>query len=173
MIGSDSGRIALQTTLVSVASYLAGFYFTAIFHTHMASLGALWSAVSGIVVLQASQRATLSLAWLRIFGSFIGAVTSAAYLSVLPFSAFGMAASVFVTVLLCHIARIPEHARMAAITVVVIMVITNIDPALGPISNAALRFCEAFIGATIAVLTALLSPEAKNISGGPIPGTQD
>ncbi|WP_322629534.1 FUSC family protein [Halothiobacillus sp.] len=173
MIGFASGRIAAQTTLVSVASYLAGFYFTELFHAASASMGALWSAVSGIVVLQATQRDTWSSASLRIFGSLIGAVTSAAYLSVLPFSPIGMAVSIFVTVLLCHVARIPDHARLAAITVVVIMVITSIDPTLNPISNAALRFSESFIGATIAVFAALLWPGPKDLPSAPLPDAQD
>ncbi len=58
MTALASGRIAAQTTLVSVASYLAGFYFTELFHAPSASMGALWSAVSGIVVLQATRRDT-------------------------------------------------------------------------------------------------------------------
>ena len=177
MIGFASGRIAAQTTLVSVASYLAGFYFTELFHAASASMGALWSAVSGIVVLQATQRDTLSSASLRIYGSLIGAIISAIYLSVLPFSPIGMAVSIFMTVLLCHVARIPDHARLAAITVVVIMVITSIDPTLNPISNSALRFSESFIGATIAVFAALLWPGPKEGPKGqpsaPLPGTQD
>lgn len=173
MIGFASSRVAAQITLVSVASYLAGFYFTELFHAASASLGGLWSSVSAIVVLQATQRDTLSSAYLRIFGSLIGAITSAAYLSVLPFSPLGMAVSIFLTVLICHAIRIPDHARLAAITVVVIMVITSIDPTLNPLRNAGLRFSEAFIGAALAVIAALLWPGAKVMPSTPMPGTQD
>lgn len=164
MIGVAATRIAFQIALVSLVSYAAGFQFTSLFHVASANIGGLWSAISGIVVLQATQRDTWSSASLRVLGTFIGAIISAVYLTVLPFSVIGMAVSVFATVLLCQVARIPDHARLAAITVVVIMVVTSIDPTLNPVRNAALRFSESFIGTAIAVLIVLLWPGSKGLS---------
>jgi uncharacterized membrane protein YgaE (UPF0421/DUF939 family) len=114
--------------------------------------------ISGFVVLQASRRTTLSSAWLRVLGTFIGSVIAAAYLSLLPFSAVGMAASIFGTVLLCHAARIPDHARLASATVAVIMVLSSTNPGLSPVLNATLRFTESCIGTAVAVLVVLMSP---------------
>lgn len=114
--------------------------------------------ISGIVVLQASRRTTLSSAWLRVLGTFIGSVIAAAYLSLLPFSAVGMAASIFGTVLLCHAARIPDHARLASATVAVIMVLSSTNPGLSPVLNATLRFTESCIGTAVAVFVVLMSP---------------
>ena len=51
-----------------------------------------------------------------------------------------------------------QIARLAALTVVLIMVTSNMHPQLDPIINAALRFSESCIGATIAVLIVLLFP---------------
>jgi uncharacterized membrane protein YccC len=157
----DSLRIATQITLVSLASYWTGIHFTGLFHNDSAIIGGLWSTISGIVVLQATQRDTWSSAWLRILGTFIGAVISAAYLSFLPFSPLGMAAAVFVTVLLCHGARIPDHARLASITVAVIMIAASMSPTLNPLQNAGLRFIESCIGTTMAVLAILIWPQPK------------
>jgi ABC-type uncharacterized transport system permease subunit len=42
---------ALQSALASLASYWCGFYFTSFFHGASASLGGLWSLISGLVVL--------------------------------------------------------------------------------------------------------------------------
>jgi uncharacterized membrane protein YccC len=95
---------------------------------------------------------------LRILGTLVGAIISAAYLSWLPFTAIGMAASILVTVLLCHAARIPDHARLAAITVAVIMVLSSANPTLSPVLNAALRFTESCIGTAIAVLAVVTWP---------------
>jgi uncharacterized membrane protein YccC len=161
MISPAAIRVAVQIALVSFASYWAGLHFTGLFHGGSASIGGLWSAVSAIVVLQATRRETWSSASLRILGTGIGSIISAAYLTVLRFSSIGMAASIFATVLLCDTARIPDHARLAAITVVVIMVITSIDPTLNPIHNAALRFSESCIGTAMAVLAVLLWPGTK------------
>jgi uncharacterized membrane protein YccC len=63
-----------------------------------------------------------------------------------------MAGSVFAAVLLCHAVRIPDDARLAALTVAVIMVTASLNPALNPIANAALRLLESSIGTAIAVL---------------------
>ena len=158
MISRDAARVATQSALVSLVSYGCGFYFTSFFHGASASVGALWSLISGLVVLQATQRSTWSSAWLRILGTLVGAIVSAAYLSLLPFTAIGMAASILVTVLLCHAARIPNHARLAAITVAVIMVLSSLNPTLSPVLSAALRFTESCIGTAIAVLTVVMWP---------------
>lgn len=162
MTAPVSLRIALQIALVALAAYLAGYAFTSLFHGASASIGALWAAISGIVVLQATQRDTWSSAGLRVLGTFIGATISAVYLSLLPFSPIGMAATVFATVLLCHAARIPDHARLASITVVVIMAVASLSPTLNPLQNAGLRFIESCIGTAIAVLAILVWPEPKS-----------
>jgi uncharacterized membrane protein YccC len=81
------------------------------------------------------------------------------YLSLLPFSVIGMAVCIFLTVLLCQAARVPDHARLAALTVAVIMVLSSVNPALSPILSAALRFAESCIGTALAVLAVLIWPE--------------
>jgi uncharacterized membrane protein YccC len=141
-----------------LASYACGSYFTGLFHGASARIGGLWSMVSGIVVLQATRRTTWSSAWLRVLGTLIGSIIGAVYLSLLPFSAIGMAVCIFGTVLLCHAARIPDHARLAALTVAVIMVLSSVNQALSPILNAALRFAESCIGTALAVLAVLMWP---------------
>ena len=84
----ESIRISLQITLVSLASYLLGSYTTSLVHELSAGLGGLWATISGIVVLQATQKETWSLALVRILGTAIGAIISAIYLLLLPFSQF-------------------------------------------------------------------------------------
>jgi uncharacterized membrane protein YgaE (UPF0421/DUF939 family) len=87
--------------------------------------------------------------------SLIGAIVSAAYLSFLPISPLGMAFSIGITVLLCDAVRVPEHARLASITVAVIMVVSSVDPRMNPTMNAGLRFVEFCIGTAFAVLAVL------------------
>jgi uncharacterized membrane protein YccC len=158
MINSEAIRAAVQMTLVSVAAYWIGFQTTNLFHGASASIGGLWSVVSGVVVLQSTRRDTLSSAWLRILGTAMGSIISAAYLALLPFSPSGMAASMLITVLLCDAVRIPDHGRLAAITVAVVMVTSSLNPTLNPIQNAALRFGESCIGTALAVLAVLIWP---------------
>jgi len=107
--------------------------------------------ISAIVVTQETRSATLDTAWLRIFGSLIGAVISAVYLSFLPFSVVGMAALVGLTVLICQILGIPGHARLAALTAGVVMVVSAVNPDIPAFINAGTRFFEVIIGSTVAV----------------------
>ncbi len=88
------------------------------------------------MVTQATRRETVSSASLRILGSAIGALTSAVYLTLLPFHPLGMALAIFATVLLCAAVRIPSHGRLAAITVIVVMVTGTLDPKLNQGRNA-------------------------------------
>jgi uncharacterized membrane protein YgaE (UPF0421/DUF939 family) len=93
-------------------------------------------------------------------GTLIGAILSGLYLYLFPFSPVGMAVSVGLTVLLCQLLQVPDHGRLAAITVALVMVISSSEATLSPFANAALRFIESVIGAGIAVLAVLLWPKA-------------
>ncbi len=157
----DRISVAIQNALVSLAAYLVGYYFTGLFHGRSSSIGGLWSLIAAIVVLQATSRDTWKSAVLRVLGTFIGAMLGGFYLYLLPFSPIGMAVSIGLTVLLCQALKVPDHGRLAAITVALIMVISSGNPELSPFANAALRFIESVIGAVIAVLAVLLWPKAK------------
>jgi len=156
----DRVSVAIQNALVALAAYLLGFYFTASFHGKSSSIGGLWSLISAIVVLQATSRDTWKSAVLRVLGTLIGAMLGGGYLYLLPFSPVGMAVSIGLTVLLCQALKVPDHGRLAAITVALIMVIASSNPELSPLANAALRFIESVIGAGIVVLAVLLWPKA-------------
>jgi uncharacterized membrane protein YccC len=147
---------ALQISLTALASYSIGFYTNKTPDTGNASIGGLWAATAAIVVLQASRQETFAMATLRILGSGIGSLVSALYLSVLPFSPWGMGLCIFITVLLCHWVRIPDHARLASLTVAIVMVVAGNHPHLSPAVNAGLRFAESSIGTAVAMLAILI-----------------
>jgi uncharacterized membrane protein YccC len=140
-------------------AYLAGLHLTLVIPSVSAHIGALWCVISGLVVLQATRRETVASAWLRVLGTLIGALVSAIYLLFLPFSPIGLAVSIGITVLLCHAWRVPDHARLASITVAVIMVVSTVHPQINPLVNAGLRFVESCIGTVLAVLAVLAWPE--------------
>ena len=157
-------RNSAQMTLVSLFSYLCGFQLTNVFHGASAGTGALWSVISGVLVLQATRHATWLSARVRVLATFVGSVVSAAYLSVWPFSAIGMAVSIFVTVLLCQVARIHDHTRPAVLTVAVIMVLASLNSTLTPIQGAALRFGESCVGTAMALFVILIWPAPRDIA---------
>lgn len=150
--------MAIQNVVVCLVAYPCGAYFTGIFHGASASMGGLWSVISGLVVVQSTTRDTWKSAGLRVLGTLIGAIVSGLYLTLLPFSMVGMALSIGVTIVLCHLLKVPEHGRLAVVNVAVIMVISHLNPGLSPIVNAALRFSESCIGAVVAVAIVHLTP---------------
>ena len=154
-------RIPAEIALAALVAYWLGSWFTSLFPGYLPKIGGLWSAISAIVVTQATSKEALSSASLRILGSAIGAATSAVYLTLLPFHPAGMAVAIFATVLLCAAVNVPSHGRLAAITVIVVMVTSSLDPKLSPGLNALLRFAESCIGTGVAVLAVLIWPGSR------------
>lgn len=103
MISSIKIQISFQLSIVSLVSFLVGYHTTYLLHEESASIGGLWAVISAIVVIQATEHKTLRVAWFRILGTFIGAIISVAYLSLLPFSVLGMAGTIFIAVLFWNI----------------------------------------------------------------------
>ena len=158
MTSAERLRIPAELAVAALVAYVLGSWFTGLFPGYLPKIGGLWSAISAIVVTQATRQDTTSSASLRILGSAIGATTSAVYLILLPFHPLGMALAIFATVLLCAAAKVPSHGRLAAITVIVVMVTGSLDPKLSPGLNALLRFAESCIGTGVAVLAVRLWP---------------
>ncbi len=156
--GTANIVVAVRTAVVCLAAYLAGSAFTALFHGGATVIGGVWSVISGIVVLQATLQDTRGSAMLRVLGTLIGAVVAAIYLSLFPFNPLGMAICVGVAVLFCQAIGVPDHARLAAITIVIVLAVSVALPAVSPWVNALLRFIESCIGAGIATLAVLLAP---------------
>jgi uncharacterized membrane protein YgaE (UPF0421/DUF939 family) len=155
-------RLAVQDAAVCLLAYLGGLYVNLLIEGAPSQIGALWCVISGIVVLQATRRDTVALAWLRVLGTLIGATISTIYLLLLPFNPIGLAVTIGITMLVCYVFQIPDHARLAAITVAVIMVVSLVHPQINPLMNAGLRFIESCIGTALAVLAVLAWPGSAN-----------
>jgi uncharacterized membrane protein YccC len=147
---------ALLFALVSVVSFSLALAITGYVpqDTATRTIGALWAMISAIVVMQDTRTATISTAWLRILGSLIGAIFSALYLLLFPFSILGMGILIGLVVLTCELLHLPGHLRLAGLTAGIVMVISVVNPDIPPVVNAATRFFEVIIGSSVAVATA-------------------
>ena len=150
---------SVQIALVALLAYWLGLHFTALFPGYFPKIGGLWSAISAVIVVQVSKKDTSDSAWLRVVGTALGAAISALYLSLFPFHAVGMGASIFASSLICTSLNMNSWMRLSAITVLVVMVTTSLNPALNPSLNALLRFCESCIGSAVAVILISLWPK--------------
>jgi len=149
--------LGLQFGLVAVVSFSLALLLSAYLPDNTpdtAMIGAMWALISAVVVMQDTGSQTISTAWLRIFGSLIGAAFSAVYLMFFPFSVLGMGILIGIVAFTCVILGLPGHLRLAALTVGIVMVISFENPAIPPLVNAATRFVEVIIGSTVAVCAA-------------------
>ncbi|MGL5731961.1 MAG: FUSC family protein [Bacteroidales bacterium] len=147
------GFITAKTIAVFI-SFIAGGALSVYFHNSSSYLGAMLAAISAIVVLQTENLSkSINQGWLRVLGSFIGALIAYIYLLFFPFSLPGMCISIFFLGIICMLLSVPDNGKMA--TVVLIWVfIRSMDSTQSPLLNGFLRFTESTIGVTIGLITA-------------------
>lgn len=133
-------------------SYFFGNYVTGHFHESSSYIGAILACTSSIVVLQENDlKNSLHNGWLRVLGTFMGALIAWIYLLFYPFTIFGMIVAVFVLEVICMLLKVPDNGKMATITLSVILIISREYPDLPPWANGLLRFSESAVGAGIGI----------------------
>lgn len=144
--------MAVVKCIAVLLAYFFGFYVTGRFHEESGFIGAILACTSAIVVLQDKDlKNSLHDGWLRVLGTFIGALIAWIYLSFYSFSVQGMIQAVFVLEVVCMLLDVPDNGKMATITLVVILIISREYPDLPPWENGLLRFSEAAVGAGIGI----------------------
>lgn len=151
-----------------VLAYLTGMLVTGPFHRASGSMGAMLACTSAVVVLQTpGLRESLRAGLLRVAGTAIGALLAYLYLRLFAFSTFGMMCSVALLVTLSMLLGIPDNGRMATITLLAILLVSQQNHALAPGMNCLLRFVESALGVAIGVVLAWassrLSPPAAPV----------
>lgn len=143
---------ALLKCITVLLAYFFGSYVTGRFHEESGAIGAVLACTSAIVVLQDKDlKNSLHTGWLRVVGTFIGALTAWIYLLFYPFSIPGMLVAVFIEAVICMLLKVPDNGKMATITLVVVLLITREYPHLPPWENGLLRFSESAVGAGIGI----------------------
>lgn len=148
--------MAVAKSIAVLISYLIGFYLTGGFHSESQYFGAMLASIASVVALQADLKTSIKQGWLRVLGTFIGAVIASGYLLVFPFSVEGMIVTVFILEIICMAFSIPDNGKMATIALIVIMLISQKNPTIPPLVNSSLRFMETVVGAVIGIAMAWL-----------------
>ena len=110
---------------------------------------AYWAAVSAVIVMQSEYDATLKAGFTRLAGTAIGALVVIPFAEVLPGNIAAFGAAVIITLLACAALKLEESQRLAAATVVLIMLIGHPDP---PWLSAVHRFLEVSFGIVVSLL---------------------
>lgn len=139
--------VALTACIGLLLAYLTGIYVTGSLHGASRWMGAMLACTSAVVVLQSpGYKEALHAGWIRVLGTFLGALIAYAYLSVWNFSIIGMLASVFVLEMLSMMLGIYKNDRISTITLLIILLISQMTPHITPLENCLLRFCESATG---------------------------
>lgn len=152
-------RFAIRRFITCLLAFYGGYYLNVPLMGEPSYVGGLWAMISTLIVLQPTRKDAWQTALLRIMGTFIGASAAAIYLTLFPFHPLGMCATIAVSVLICGGFGVPNYARLACITIAIMMISSEIDPHISPHMNAILRFLESVIGTCIAVLVTEIWPE--------------
>lgn len=143
---------ALIRCLAVLLAYMVGAHVTGRFHAASSYMGAMLACTSAIVVMQSQGvRDSIQKGWLRVLGTFIGALIACVYLEIFSFSLLGFTAILFVLESICMAIKIPDGGTVAAMTLIIILLISQESPKLSPLLNGSLRFVEAAVGVAIGV----------------------
>ena len=150
------GRMHPSVSFVScigvLLAYLTGVYITGSLHEASRWMGAMLACTSLVVVLQSnSYKASPRTGWTRVLGTFLGALVAYIYLKMWPFSIVGMLASVFVLEMLCMLVGIYRNGRIATITLLIILLVSQMTPHVSPAVNCLLRFTESVVGVVVGI----------------------
>ncbi len=143
---------ALIRCLAVLLAYMVGAHVTGRFHAASSYMGAMLACTSAIVVMQSQGvRDSIQKGWLRVLGTFLGAFIACVYLEIFHFSMIGFTAILFTLELICMAIKIPDGGTVAAMTLIIILLISQESPTLSPLLNGTLRFVEAAVGVAIGV----------------------
>lgn len=165
LLGRIRPVMVVASCIGVVMAYLIGTFVTGPFHQASSSMGAMLACTSAGVVLQTpGLRESLRAGLLRVAGTALGALLAYAYLRLFAFSTLGMMLAVALLVVLSMLLGIPDNGRMATITLLAILLVSQRSHALPPGVNCLLRFVESALGVAVGVvlawLTSHLSPAA-------------
>ena len=165
LLGRIRPVMVVASCIGVVMAYLIGTFVTGPFHQASSSMGAMLACTSAVVVFQTpGLRESLRAGLLRVAGTALGALLAYAYLRLFAFSTLGMMLAVALLVVLSMLLGIPDNGRMATITLLAILLVSQRSHALPPGVNCLLRFVESALGVAVGVvlawLTSHLSPAA-------------
>ena len=156
--------LAIKTAIVTALCYYAGFYFSMLYKFSSPQIAGLWCIISGIIVLQVFIQDSFSAAWLRILGSFVGAVMSFIFSEFLGYTLPALLLCVLCTVMLTSAFHIKQAFRLASLTAAIVIIVGMLTPTVAPFMNASGRFFESAMGALIAMaITAIFFPLRKKL----------
>jgi uncharacterized membrane protein YgaE (UPF0421/DUF939 family) len=156
-------RLAVGYSLALAIACLVTYWLTTdvLAHVHSLSpsddlLGGMWAVVATIFVYRRSSRESVGAALSRVAATSVSFVLCLAYLLVLPFSPWGLAALVGVGTLIVTMMGRPDDTVTTAITTTVVMVVAAISPHPAW-QQPILRLADTVVGVVVGLAAAWIS----------------
>ena len=141
---------SVRTAVAAVTSFLVAQLF------HLPE--SYWAPVTTLVITQSSLGAALAISGQRLIGTALGAVVGAIVASYFAPSPLVFGVSIFILGILSAAADSHRSAyRFAGVTLTIVLLVTRAAPAWGVAFH---RFAEVTIGIAVALILAIVWPEA-------------
>lgn len=108
--------------------------------------------IAAVIVTDLSPPETRKLAWRRIAGTILGSLLGAVLAAALPHGALTIGLGIFLAMLLSHVVRLPQAARVAGYVCAIVLLEHTAEPWL----YALWRFAETVLGIGVALLISLV-----------------
>ncbi len=133
-------------------AYLMGMYVTGPLHSSSRWMGAMLACSSVVVVLQKpGYKESLKLGWSRVLGTLFGALVAYLYLLWFPFTVVGMLLTVLILETIFMLINIYNNGHIATLTLLIILLVSQMSPDSDPAMNCMLRFSESVVGVAVGV----------------------
>lgn len=150
-------RIAIKAGLASAIALEVGEHFNNWLVTPELVISGLWCAMSALLlVIPSYLGGTYLAAMQRLFGTAIGTIVGCAAASLFGTNPLSLAAAVAITILLCAALKLKSSLNIASLTVLVVMVLWQLRPAVSPWIFGSYRLIDSIIGISIGMAIAHL-----------------
>ena len=112
----------------------------------------LYAMIAAVIVTDLSPVETRKLGWRRVAGTIVGSLFGAALAAVLPHGALTIGLGIFLAMLVSHLLRLPQAARVAGYVCAIVL----LEHTAQPWSYALWRFAETVLGIGVALVISLV-----------------
>ncbi len=151
LINQTDWKVAVKITVTAILSLYLSFALNRYVKHPDYLITDLWCVVASIIVLQTNIGGTYKAIWFRFIGVFIGSLVGALFAFNFGASVENIGIAIYLTIIVCSILKIPDSYRLAALSVVVIMLPWKFHPETNPWIFAFFRFLATCLGFLTAI----------------------
>ena len=168
MFNSLLKRIVSSPVLIYIIRCLIGFLIGYKLYQEFPDFELFWTLLSIILVISPEEKDTRKLSTERFKSNFIGSAVALILLLFMEPNIYAIIFGIFITIIICRLFRVLNMARVALVTLLIIMVQPHQEGLVeAPIYRFGSVAIGCFIGLVIVVLTSMIFRPLKRKYGIP------